>query len=203
MKLGNPKHVVVLSFVAIGALAFVFSRLIPHGPPAAKAAPGELLANLGHSSTVTGLPVEVRRDAFSHPALLKKYLETLSPDKLPPGPKLPSAFHPLVGRLDRDSKLWLEAVETPSPGSKKPSESAGTSRQLDGKPKSKIALRAILRTAKPLALVTIDGHEDVTVGLGEYIDANYRITQFSQNAVLLVSDVDKTWLYVGSEVTER
>jgi hypothetical protein len=203
MKLGNPKHVIVLSIAAIGALAFVILRLIPSGPRAAKAASSEAPAISGHGSPVNGLPTEVARDAFSHPALYKRYLETASKEDLPPTARLPNPIRPLLGKLDPISRVAYDQLEAADVAGSKPTKNAGITRQVDGKPKSKIALKAIMRAAKPLALVTIDGHEDVTVGLGEYIDATYRITQFSQNAVLLASDTDKTWLYVGHEVTEK
>ena len=208
MKVGNPKQAIALSIAAAGAIAFFVVRLIPAGPGIARGAPGVTSAEPVRSSTISGLPAEVLRDAFSHPALTKRFLATLPAGERPksePKPEpLPSPIITDSFTLLSDSKpLSAQHLQPAAESEGKPSENAGLARQQDKKPNSKIELKAIMRATAPLALVTIDGHQDVSVGLGEYIDATYRITQFSQNAVQLTSEHDKTWLYVGHEVTEK
>ncbi|MHB8635903.1 MAG: hypothetical protein ACYC96_05460 [Fimbriimonadaceae bacterium] len=202
MKLGNPKHVIVLAIVAFGAIAFFLMRLMHgHGALASKAVAAS--SNSTRLPTLQGLPVEVLRDAFSHPALTKRYLASRPDPKEQPSTQDSDSTHPLPGALPNGVQEILPNMATASVASPKPSEIAGTARQEDGKAKSKITLKAIMRTATPLALVTINDRDDLAVGLGGAIDSTYRVTQFTQNAVLLTSRDDKEWLYVGHELTEK
>ena len=203
MKIGNPKHATFLAVVALCALAFFVMRLLPNGPRLGASNAATAVAGIGRKSQVDGLPVEVLRDAFSHPKLTERYLATLPIDKQPNLQPKTRPLNPLFKPLPEAMKGLIEDQNVSVTAAGKPSENAGTGRQHDGKPKSKIELKAIMRAKTPLALVTINGKDDVTVGLGEYIDTTYRITRFSQNAVLLSSDSDETWLYVGHEVTEK
>jgi hypothetical protein len=199
VKVGNTIHAVVLAVIAFAAIAFLVVRLIPQRPRAVTAVAASRPA-AGTHLTVAGLPVEVLRDAFSHPALTKKYLASLpkkstpaeaeveAPWKIALGSNLPPAF---AGDIQPD-------VKPDQPG-----ENTGTSRQDEGRPKSKFELKAIMRATTPLALITVDDKTDLTVGLGEYIDINYRITKFSQDGIQLAHGSTKSWLYVGQEVNEK
>ncbi|HLK15301.1 MAG TPA: hypothetical protein VKT78_10885 [Fimbriimonadaceae bacterium] len=198
MTIGNPKHALILALFALGAIAFFIIRLIPAAAP-----PGGLQASASTQREVAqaappALPTEVLRDAFSHPRLTERYLESLPPEQRTGTGSDTLDLVPLGSLKGAFARL----PEAPASGAK-PSDIAGSARQHEGRPKSKIVLKAIMRAGKPLALVSLNDKDDVTVGLGEYIDTEHRVTQFSQNAIQLSSDLGKEWLYVGHEVIEK
>ena len=204
MKVGNPKQAIVLSIAAIGAIIFFLLRLIPVGSSPATAASGIANSDTAHTSPITGLPTEVLRDAFSHPALTKRFFATLPTDEGHESVQEAASPPHLFGNLPSA----IEFDQVPATDAKgKPSENAGGTRQQAKKPNSTIELKGIMRTTTPLALVALVSSEgkqqELTVGLGEYIDNSHQITQFSQNAVQITSGEGKTWLYVGHQVTEK
>lgn len=199
MKLGNPIQAAILSVVAIAALVFLVLRLIPPGPAAATSVSSPVHGGPA-AARPSDLPTEVGRDAFSHPAITKKFLAALpaTPPKTIDASELP--YSPL---LDGTRPAPIAHEFKVAEAEAKPGEKAGIDRQQEDRPKSKIALRAIMRATTPLAIVAIDGGPDETVGLGEYIDRTCQITKFSADGVLLRFQDGKTWLTVGQEVTEK
>ena len=207
MKVGNPIHAILLSLVAVGAISFFVMRLVParSGEPVAAAAVAP--ASSGRAVTPSALPREILRDAFSNPKLVKQVLATLNKDKKPAEKQTDaSSDEPpfaLIGPLPTSPDLRIQHVETAAKSDDKPSESAGISRDKESKPNSSIELKGIMRVKTPLALMTIEGHQDETVALGEYVTADYRLTGFTQNAVRLTSKHGSSWLFVGSRLNEK
>jgi hypothetical protein len=207
LKIGNPVHAILLSVVAVGAILFFVMRLIPARPGGPVAATTGSPTNSGRVLTPSALPREILRDAFSNPELTKHALASLDKDKKPDEKgaeeSQDESQSPLIGLLPTDPKFSFQQVEAAQKSGNKPSESAGITRDKESKSTSSIELKGIMRVKTPLALMTIEGHQDVTVALGEYVTTDYRLTGFRQDAVRLTSKHGSSWLFVGSKVNEK
>jgi hypothetical protein len=203
LKIGDPKQAIILSVAAIGAIVFFVTRLIPSKPSVAVDANRVAASQTGPASTASGLPVEVLRDAFSHPKLTEHFLASLPLAERQKAIAKPSPLLDLLPGGGEFEPVTHGIIEPALSEEEIPNKNTVTARQEDGEPKSKIELKGIMRATSLLAVLSIDGHESVTARLGEYIDGTHRITQFSQNAVQISSERGKTWLFVGHEVTEN
>jgi hypothetical protein len=206
LKTGNTTQAIVLSVVAVAALGFMVTRFIPTKAVSVAAASDSDKAPSGKSAAVETLPTEILRDAFSHPALAKRTLAVITKqiDEPPVGIDIQplgiggseSAFLPPA----RGGDIPYIEHEKPLTKGSKPSGNTEKDQQEDKTPRLKIGLKAIMSATKSLALISIDGGPNLMVGPGDQLTAQFRIGQFTKNAVQLVSATGKFWLYVGQEV---
>ncbi len=212
MKTGNPTQAIALSIAAVGAIGFLVTRLIPAKPVLADDGHGQNRASVGKLASISGLPTDVYRDAFSHPALAKRVESLSKADAVvtPEGDAQESAFYKFMhGPIQilpptTPQESFSTERESPKDEATKPSVSTEKSQQLEKTAQLKIGLKAIMRATKPIALITLDGQPDgnleLLVSPGDQLTGTLKVGHFSESAVELISPTGKFWVSVGSEV---
>ena len=154
MKVGDTKQAVILSVAAIGALVFLVTRLLPSGHHAVAVRDRSNVAAASSTLSPTGLPTEVLRDAFAHPALTERYRKlNVSSGLVPVTPGYPSGPLPAVNDQKGGPTSPGGATEPTSrpTGSTKPGESASSHRPIEKEHKPfEIELKAIAAATSPV-----------------------------------------------------
>jgi hypothetical protein len=188
VKTGNKNQAVILSIVAVGAVAFLVIELMPSRlrPSAlAQAATGHSL-----SSTVNvDLPLALVGDPFSHPKLaVKKVVVESVP--APPSDinKGNNPFNPMLGGGLGDPSAQVQKSDSAA-------ENAGKDRQKQKGPQ--IALVAVMDAGTPVAMLQIDGKDGKTFKEGDKLARDVWLFHVDHSYVEIQVGHDVHRIHVG------
>jgi len=178
MKTGNKQHAILLSVVAIGALAFLVVQLKgiaaknsvpPAGVPAPVAG-----ASKGPANDSPDLPRTLFSDPFSHPALPKAAAEQQSqPSATQPKPTTTAEkLEPLPGRIEV-TPLKPEVVPVDTRRSEQAPRQVGPV----------VCLQAVISSPTPVAFLSIDGKDPQKVTPGQTVLSNLSIISIMEGGI--------------------
>jgi len=169
MKTGNKKQVILLSVVAIGAIAFLVYQLLPSkirpafGQPVARPA--------SEPAVDTDFGLALIGDPFSHPKLAVKPVAVSNAAPVEIDKSGYNPFH-IPGLLD--------ATVAPDLGSN-PAENAGAHRQKPQGPQ--ITVVAVMHAGSPVAMLEVNGKEAKSFNEGDLIAPNARLISIGESSV--------------------
>jgi hypothetical protein len=172
MKTGNKNQAVMLSIVAVGAIAFLVIQLMPgKNRPFLGGSPAPAQTD-GAVHVPTDLPLALVGDPFSHPKLAVK--EVVEP-KQPPSE--------LTG--DIPVRPLVIGPRLPNPAgvvsSSNTEDSAGDNRQKQQGPQ--ISLVGIMDAGTPVAMLQIAGKDQETFREGAMLDKDVWLLQIGHSFV--------------------
>jgi hypothetical protein len=195
MKTGNKKQAMILSVVAVLAVAFLVYQLMPAKakPFSAPASPEVSLTQ--NASTSQNLSLAVLGNPFSHPKLASKPVVTdvkqppSSIDKsgtfapVSPG-ALPGAGGGSPGQDGRSDSGAAGSGGAGGQGSSipnSPAENAGKDRKEIQGPR--IKLTAIMRVGEPVAMLAVNDQPGKTYSEGDLLASNARLIKIGDSSV--------------------
>lgn len=204
MKASNPKQVVVLSVVAIGAIGYlghslfglgnaVVARIVGQTEPETKAESAEPPA------------IELLGDPFAHPKLASNGLSpastppptsVTSPQATDPSIPEPSLPPPTIGG-SLPLKPQFGIVPEASP---KPAETTGNDREKNENQGPRVALTAIVKVDKPVAFLSLNGKESRAYRPGDLLAPGIRLTHVGSSSIRFQSPTASYHLSVGQEI---
>lgn len=181
MKTGDKKQAVILSVVAVLAIAFLGYQLRPKTKPLVAAGVQEASATATPSEDSEALPLTVIGNPFSHSKLATK-----SPPKQAaahsPTPAPNSAIDKSGGfsPLDPASVLALAGSGKQSAGTE---ESAGASRYEEQAPL--VTLTGLMSVDQPLAMLAVNNQEAKAYAVGDLVAEKTRLVKIRDSSVVL------------------
>ena len=177
MKTGNKNQAIVLSVVAVLAIAFLVYQLLPEKvkPTFAALSPAQVSTPAGHPSD--DLSLALLGNPFSHPMLATKPAPgAVKPTKAP------------EPQIDKTGSLPVTFTRLPAAGqdgqaSKQPAESAGATRLKDQGPR--IKLTAIMRVGDPVAMLEVDDQPAKALGEGDLIAKDSTLVSIGDGMVTI------------------
>lgn len=172
MKTGNKNQAILLSVVAVGAIAFLAHQLMP-----AKFIPlGSVAAAPRAASTpsadLSKLPLTLLGNPYSHPKLATLPTITAAAPISDIDKNVP--FDPFAGPLAKASIVtWGSGSNT--------ADSAGEDRQKPQGPQIRVA--AVIAVGEPEAMLEVNGKEATPFSVGDLIASNARLVQVSDASV--------------------
>lgn len=180
MKTGNKQQAIVLSVVAVGAIAFlglqlkgIASRNTPQATPTQQpaAGPAQPAANVDRD-----LPKTLFSDPFSHPALPRTAVQKQEAPVATAKPDTTTRKLPILPGDPQTSPLRPEVVGISPEGAAPPRhESRGPT----------ICLQAIISAPEPVAFLSINGKDPQRVSAGQVVFANVSVNTISEGAIEL------------------
>lgn len=201
MKRSDPKQVIVLSVVAVGAVGYLMVSLLGAGRRAGSPSPTSSAQEESREPSHSA-PLELLRDPFSHPTLIAsaRDVRTQTP---PPEPAAEPATMPGAAPLPIGSGMTFGSVGPvsvrPEPSSDDPAESAGPDRKLEVAKGPRIALSAIVKVDRPMAFLSIEGSESRAFQVGALIAPGVRLVDIQAGLITLRFRGKSTNLKVGEE----
>ena len=204
MKVGDKKQAILLSLVAVGAIAFLFSQLggtLKGGNPVPR-----LLAAMAGSpeparTEASEYPQVVTRDAFSHPKLematMKAAAAVASPAKAEekPAKDAGSAQPPSFASMPTDPSWFKTNSEDPN----KPAENTRRADKENEAPGVSIKLLATMRASEWRAMLQVGSGDSIVVSQGQTLAEGIRVTKIGESGVTLRHDGKAFSLTVGGE----
>ncbi|MEA2554350.1 MAG: hypothetical protein QOJ65_2526 [Fimbriimonadaceae bacterium] len=192
MKTGDKKQAIALTAVAVLAIGFLGSRLIPSKSATVKAVRAAEAAKPELGSDVLDLPLAVLGNPFSHPKLA---VQTVKVDQAQtPAPKKPPKTDIDKGKLPDwagdtggDSAPPFDPGD-PNSGTTNTEENAGETRKTPRGPRIRVI--ALMRVGHPLAMLAVNDGNSVTFGVGEKILDGVKLAGIGDSFVT-VSDFGK------------
>lgn len=195
MKVGDKKQAVILSVVAIGAIAFMGMQLIPKGARfVATAGKPEAPATV-EPEPVT-LQLAVLSNSFSHPKLAPEKpdtpeVEPLEPDEL--SRKMTGEiFAPMLPPIQG---MAIQRVVADDP---EPEENAGSDRKSQQEPLT-LKVTGIVDVGEPVAFISVRKKASRPVKVGERIEPGVRLLEIRDNVVTVRIGDERVKLELGEE----
>lgn len=172
MKVGDKKQAAILTIVAVLALGFLFTQLLP-GKRVKFQLPVEVRSAEEKPKASEELPLAVIGNPFSHPKLATKPVLAASPG---------TNFQP---DIDKSGHL---TPYSPGPlpdagGTGDPAETAGNDRQEKQVPR--VTLTGLMRVDEPLAMLAVENREAKSYAMGDLVAENARLIAIGDNSVTI------------------
>lgn len=202
MKVGDKKQVVLLTVVALGAIAFLFTQL-GGALKGSRTVPNLLAAMSGQSEPdhLSGFayPEVVTRDAFAHPKLEAAGVKVPIGGQAKPKHDEPSESHsakePGLNPIPADPN-WFKTQPQPGAG---PEENTGKAEKEKEASATSVKLLATMRASRWIALVQVGSSGSVEVSQGRTVADGIRISSIDEGGIVLSRGKKTSRLAVGEE----
>lgn len=184
MKTGNKKQAIVLSAIALLAVAFLVYQLMPAKGTPFSAAPTPAASSSGTPSPSQDLSLAVMGNPFSHPKLASKVVSEM------PSPQ-PKAS------IDKSGSVPLKPSGLPNPedvdrstpqggtsGGSTPEDIAGNNRLKVQGPR--IKLTAIMRVGEAVAMLEVNDQPEKTFVEGDRLAPNASLVKIGDSSITVL-----------------
>ena len=188
MKMGDKNQAVILSLVAVGAVAFLVFQLMPGKVKSSLMGSSASPSQAPSVATVAELPLMVTGDPFSHPKLAIKpppKTTAVEPQRDISGhlPVNPGLGNPALGSDSGSDSTSDSGSDSGSSSGLGPEDSAGKSQQKAKGPQ--ITVMAVLQAGTPVAMLQVGSNESRTYAEGEMLAAGIRLVKVGDSYVLV------------------
>jgi hypothetical protein len=191
MKTGDKKQAIALTAVAVLAIGFLGSRLIPSKSATVKAVRAAEAAKPELGSDVLDLPLAVLSNPFSHPKLAVQTVKvdpTPTPPQKTPKPDIDKGKLPdWAGGTGGDFSPPVDPGD-PNSGATNTEENAGETRKTPRGPRIRVI--ALMRVGHPLAMLAVNDGSSETFRIGQQILEGVKLAGIGDSFVT-VSDFGK------------
>jgi len=202
MKVGNKSQALILSFVALGAIGFLFAQIQGAAGRAAKNLRAMATASVGGpgtEATENRLPKSYYGDPFSHPALPRSEQQKPAQSDGESGQSSASEGPPVRGNgLFGSRPLPIGDMI----GGSLPDLSTAVVKSEDPQPRKgpNVALQAIVMANAPMAFVAVDGGEPRRFKIGDSPAQGVVIVGIREGAVDFQFSKSRKTLTVGESI---
>lgn len=200
MRPSNPKQVLILSIVAVGAIGFLGTSILGIGKSVVSrlAEGGEETKSDPVAAT---RPTDLLGDPFSHPKLALAS-EPTNPDSKPDAapkpaqpPNLDGTLPPLPGTRPLQPNVGI-VPDTEV----QPDETTGNSRKPDGKVGPRVALTAVVKVKNSIAFLSVNGGETRAYRQGDLLAPGFRLIAVGEGQVTIRNAQATFQMAVGQEI---
>lgn len=200
MTLSNTQKLILLSVAATGAVGFLAISVAGLGQTVVSRMSATPRGSDEARTSETTLPLELLGDPFSHPKLTSAAaeVEAAKTEQPPDADTMPPALPGGLSGFNGLAPLNV-GVGPQLPGGAQPAENAGASRDIEGGRRLSIALSAIVKVNRAVALLSVNDGETRAFRKGDLVCPGIRLMEIGTSSVWLRTPEKTFELKVGGE----